>query len=398
MKHSSKFLFIALIVFISRENFALVNPAYLLTASNFSFNCGEYTSWEFDIYMRHTNPSTSTFEYAGGEYFLAFNPEIANGGLLEYSIVSSDLPPALRPRNPSIGPGSSPSETLMRLALNPFPGAGNGFNMTNNGYPGTKIVTMRLTTSSTSFYGNDLTLNLHWRNPPIVTLSTNIFAYVGGNLTNITTPGEHFIDEQYCGTHFIFEVFPWECCSARLLSVNSAIEGLYNPVSGLLNRKDTVTVVFRDLNFPYPVVDSFKCRLDSINLSSFHIVDNGTSLFEEYYVVIKHHNSIETWSKVGIDMLRDGFINNYNFINSDTAAYGNNTKLVGTKYCLYSGDVNQDGFIDASDLALIDNDSYNSVTGYVNTDLNGNFIVDGTDALIAENNAVNFVQVVTPLN
>lgn len=76
-------------------------------------------------------------------------------------------------------------------------------------------------------------------------------------------------------------------------------------------------------------------------------------------------------------------------------AYGNNLKLKGTKWCIYSGDVNQDGIVDIGDLVLVDNDNYNFVTGYTNTDINGDGIVDVTDLVTADYNNLNFVSKVT---
>ncbi|MDQ3020860.1 MAG: hypothetical protein M3R36_09860 [Bacteroidota bacterium] len=70
--------------------------------------------------------------------------------------------------------------------------------------------------------------------------------------------------------------------------------------------------------------------------------------------------------------------------------------MKGTKWNIYSGDVNQDGVIDVSDLGLIDNDGLNIVTGFVATDLNGDNLVDVEDAAIADNNALNFVVVIRP--
>jgi len=68
----------------------------------------------------------------------------------------------------------------------------------------------------------------------------------------------------------------------------------------------------------------------------------------------------------------------------------------GTRYCIYSGDVNQDGIVDGNDAGAIDNDAYNFITGYVNTDLTGENIVDASDASIVDNNTYNFVGVVRP--
>ncbi|MBS1552977.1 MAG: hypothetical protein JST15_13005 [Bacteroidetes bacterium] len=56
------------------------------------------------------------------------------------------------------------------------------------------------------------------------------------------------------------------------------------------------------------------------------------------------------------------------------------------KYCIYNGDVNQDGIIDAADLSDTDNDIINFVTGYVATDVNGDDTVDASDLSAVDNN------------
>lgn len=63
---------------------------------------------------------------------------------------------------------------------------------------------------------------------------------------------------------------------------------------------------------------------------------------------------------------------------------------------LYTGDVNQDGIVDLTDLVAIYNDGSNFVTGYVLTDLNCNSIVDLTDLLFAYNNSSIFVSIKRP--
>ncbi|MBK8381374.1 MAG: hypothetical protein IPL16_05660 [Ignavibacteria bacterium] len=66
------------------------------------------------------------------------------------------------------------------------------------------------------------------------------------------------------------------------------------------------------------------------------------------------------------------------------------------RYAIYSGDINQDGTVDASDVSDADNDSYNSVSGYVRTDVTGDDFVDAGDVSIVDNNAYNSVSAVTP--
>ena len=80
-------------------------------------------------------------------------------------------------------------------------------------------------------------------------------------------------------------------------------------------------------------------------------------------------------------------------------AYGSNmiqVEVSPVRYAIYSGDINQDGTVDASDVSDADNDSYNSVSGYVRTDVTGDDFVDAGDVSIVDNNAYNSVSVITP--
>jgi len=375
-----------LFILLSRTSHSQT-PTYTLTAKNFSVN-SFVNQVEFDIYVQHTN-SPASFEYAAGQYFFSFNPLIANGGALSYSIISSDLPSAMQPRNPSIGTAVNPTANIMKLSMNIAPGAGNGYIMTGNGFPGTKIVRMRLETSSKSFAGYEL-LNLKWRNPPVVSFATKLFAYVNSTYSEITTPNTHAIDTL---SNFI--------PSRIILKLNVAIEGLYDPSVNRLKRRDIVTAYLRDDTFPYAIKDSAKSYIDSVNFTGvFYFSFNTPS--DRYYIVVKHLNSIETWSKAGGEILNKitsdlMTVPTYDFTFSSSQAFGNNLILIGSKFCTYSGDVNQDGIIDASDIALMDNDAFNFISGsYLPTDLNGDSIIDGSDLSISDNNALNFIGVITP--
>ncbi len=45
---------------------------------------------------------------------------------------------------------------------------------------------------------------------------------------------------------------------------------------------------------------------------------------------------------------------------------------------------------------MVDNDAFNSVSGYVNTDANGDNFVDASDLSIVDNNAFNGVSLSRP--
>ncbi len=157
--------------------------------------------------------------------------------------------------------------------------------------------------------------------------------------------------------------------------------------------QDTVTVYLRNASSPFAIVDEAKGFLSPTGTVSVNFANavDGVS----YYIVVKHRNSIETWSKSGGEVFTAGSLT-YDFTTSASQAFGSNMVLVGSKYSFYTGDVNNDGFVDAADASLVDNDAFNFVSGYVLTDLNCDSTVDATDAAYADNNAFNFVGVVRP--
>ena len=119
----------------------------------------------------------------------------------------------------------------------------------------------------------------------------------------------------------------------------------------------------------------------------------------QYYIVIKHRNSIETWSRQGGETIVSG--SNVNYVMSDqiTKAFGNNLKQVDSspvKFADYSGDVNQDGIVDLTDVINIYNNAQNFLSGYIVTDINGDNLTDLTDVLIANNNSALYAVKVTP--
>lgn len=179
-------------------------------------------------------------------------------------------------------------------------------------------------------------------------------------------------------------------------NIKLLFEGMYSPVFNQLTRKDTIKVYLRYASPPYSIIDSSKGTIDSLSyFGSFNFINASSG---NYYFIVKHFNSVETWSKSGGELLlNDGFTNGYDFTTANSKAYGNNLKLKGSKYCIYSGDVNQDGFIDLVDVITIYNDATNFVAGnYLFTDLTGEGFVDLTDLTLCYNNSTNFIRVRRP--
>ena len=186
---------------------------------------------------------------------------------------------------------------------------------------------------------------------------------------------------------------PWFLKSITL-NLKLAEEGFYNPVENKLRMKDTVKVYLLNSTSPYATIDSSKAVIDSSTLTGTFKFYNAPPGI--YYIKINHRNSIETWSKSGGVNFVSGNIYNYDLTDSSAMAYGNNMIFNVNKYCIYSGDVNQDGAIDLADGSLIDNDAFNFASGYLPTDTNGDGIIDVADAVYADNNGFNFVSKITP--
>ena len=179
------------------------------------------------------------------------------------------------------------------------------------------------------------------------------------------------------------------------LSMTMFIEGFYNSASDL-QVSDTIKVYLRNTVSPFAKVDSAKGVVSSSGSASLLF---GNAPTGQYYIVSTHRNSLETWSKSGGENLTRGSAVSYDFSNASTQAFGNNMKQVDAspvRFADFSGDVNQDGFINLADVIAIYNDAGNFVTGYKVTDTNGDNITDLSDVLIANNNSVGFVALVKP--
>jgi len=185
-----------------------INPTYNLVAKNFEFGTinNECDVLYFDVYLQWTNEGVApNFEYAGVQLFWSFNKNVLTGtwppggvtsnvdtSEFSFKIVGSEITNStLIPRSPSLWTAVSPTADIMRLAINTFPGFGNGFAVPS-AFPGIKVVRMRLWNKLGTFQTHPL--DIAWRNKPIVQFATKVFAYVGTLNTEITTPATHTIE------------------------------------------------------------------------------------------------------------------------------------------------------------------------------------------------------------
>ncbi len=170
----------------------LVNPLYELRAGNFDIfdNSGtDFNTVTFDFLIYHTNlPDSGPFEFASGQYFLSFNPLLANGGTLTYEIIPGSTEftnPDAVPLNPTV------SGDELRLFRNVTLGPGNG-PIVSPVYPGTRIVKVKLTTSAPGF---DFSyFSFEWIDSSSTNNASYIFGYLDTVSTNLTGDGTFIID------------------------------------------------------------------------------------------------------------------------------------------------------------------------------------------------------------
>lgn len=189
----------------------------------------------------------------------------------------------------------------------------------------------------------------------------------------------------------------------RNLNITLFLEGLFNGTS--MNKAqnasgsefpgtvaDQVTVELHNSVSPYALAGGpYTLNVNTDGTTSASV---SALLSSSYYVVIKHRNSIETWS--GAPLSFSGSTIYCNFTTAASQAYGSNLKLISGQYVIFGGDVNQDGFIDTGDMSPVDNDSFNYQSGYLSSDANGDGTTDTADMTIVDNNGLSYVYAIHP--
>ena len=173
-----------------------------------------------------------------------------------------------------------------------------------------------------------------------------------------------------------------------VLNLTALIQGFYN---GSTMVPDTVTLELHNATTPYALVESKTGVLSTSGVGTFTFTTavNGTP----YYIAVKSANTIETWSTTAQSFTSGSL--SYDFTTAAAQAYGSNMIQIGSKWCIYSGDVTQDGKVDGSDLSAVYTDA-NNFAGAGVTDLTGDKTVDGSDLSIVYNNSNNFVSRAVP--
>jgi len=191
---------------------------------------------------------------------------------------------------------------------------------------------------------------------------------------------------------------------SKTLNMSLFLEGLYDG-SALMHPAmdesgvhwgatiaDKVTLELRDAaNYTTLVYTASNVDLHTDGNISITI---PSSYSGNYYLTVRHRNSIETVSANPVSF--SGYAIIYNFDDATKAYGGNLLHKPDGRWVIYAGDVNQDGIVDSGDMIPVDNDAANFVTGYLSTDVNGDGLIDSGDMILLDNNSASFVSANKP--
>jgi len=189
----------------------------------------------------------------------------------------------------------------------------------------------------------------------------------------------------------------------RTINLKLFLEGLYNPSTSQMNKAQEVG----GDKYPGTIADKIQVKIAK-PLSPYSVcyVVNDVDLHQDgtcaitvprtgqYYLVIRHRNSIETWSGMPVNAIPEPVY--YDFSTAASQAYGDNQKQVPGRWVIWGGDVNQDGIVDSGDMNPVENASVAITVGYVVEDVNGDGIIDSGDMNIIENNSMDLITVIIP--
>ncbi len=221
--------------------------------------------------------------------------------------------------------------------------------------------------------------------------------------------GVHTITYTYsdgtCSNSASQQVTVNSCATFATLNLTAFLEGFYSDINTMRanifdlgistnpSETDTVTVnLWSTANLSNQHPDYAVTAVLHTNGSAsmqFPAVVSGNS----YYIAVKHRNHLETWSKLPVLF---GSSTSYDFSSSLTQAYDDGVNppmaaMAGNKFAFFGGDVNQDGTVDASDMAEVDNDNAVFAFGYNVTDVSGDGTSDASDISIIDNNQALFL-------
>lgn len=240
--------------------------------------------------------------------------------------------------------------------------------------------------------------------PELITISNPATTTITGNITvgSTATQAASF-NSYYC---VVQSLSPYTSTPQIPLNITAFIEGYYlgsrtmqpvllnqNVPNATATQTDTITV---ELYNPttLALVGSAKGILMTDGTCSVQVP--GTT--GNYYIAIRHRNSIAIWSALPV-ALSQLTTNNYDFSSDPSSAFSNwlAEDFSDGVYALFTGDINQDEFIDPSDYVQYDYDNSQALCcDYHVTDLNGDGFIDTSDYPFFDLNNALGVMVIRP--
>jgi hypothetical protein len=201
--------------------------------------------------------------------------------------------------------------------------------------------------------------------------------------------------------------FSTSVSSQKTLTLKLFLEGLYAG-TGTMNQSqnaigpvfgsgiaDVVKVELHEETAPYNLAYAFN-DIDLHTNGTLLINSIAGNLIGSYYIVIKHRNSIQTWSAQPISFTGAGPFN-YDFSTAASQVYGSNQKdLQDGSFAIYCGDVDQDDGVGTSDMGSVDNEAAIFGGGYIPEDIDGDGGVGTSDMGMIDNNSSLFIGAVIP--
>jgi len=363
-------------------------------------------TFEYEVYF--TNTGTTSMALRGYSWGLNLTNGIENGGILTHSFVSRDtIFNALSEVNVSY---STLTNQLRATTTNAI--LGNEVWLDSGiAY---RIATMRVATSASSF-----PIDFNPFLPPLPLSPLQVVTSAGRTqciISVVIGPGAIY---SLYGVNNQPRDFSLNVLTEAIDPLpTGALPFILNPTNSILNLTCFIQGYFNGTNGMVPVLAnqneiSTATACDSIDIelhndSTFTLShsqrvilnQNGqaSAIFNSvlpslYYIVVKHRNTIETWSAIPVPIGATSF---YDFTDDSLKAYGGNQKqlIPGVQiYGFYSGDVTKDNgeSIDLLDLNEIFLDLNNFSSGYLSTDLNGDGSIDLLDITPLEDNLAEFI-------
>ena len=226
--------------------------------------------------------------------------------------------------------------------------------------------------------------------------------YSGGkwNKLNAVNSSLHQITGTNLSSLGDFSASATDLFSTITLAVTFIPEGYYLSDTDPLPVSDNFTVTLASAVGPdYADVETETLTLDATTYTGTAVFTSAPS--GNYYIYVKGMALMSTWSAAPLALTQGGN-SAYDFTTGVEKAYSIPgfpflpMILQGTKWCIYSGDIDQDELIGNVDLTMVDNDAFITLEVHGATDLDGDSLVGNVDLTICDNHAFEVVESQSP--